>query len=104
MTKYSIEMSRHQAVLYLAAEFGTRGAVRIMRGVKPFGDTEEAFPYLSTHGAWYRFDTNMFQASRHTKKFAESVMRRAAEFIAHKEGQLHQPLRGSAGIMRVVGD
>jgi hypothetical protein len=103
MTEYGIQMCRHQCVLYLAAEFGTRGALRILRGVAPFGETEAPFTMLTKQGPWYIYNTAMFQKSgRHTKRNANNLMRRMAEFIAHQEGKLQQPLRGSAGIMSIV--
>jgi hypothetical protein len=103
MTTYAIEMSRHQAALFLAGEFGLRGSLRMMRGLKPFGDSSEPVAHLTKEGPWYRFDTSIYQTERrHTKKCADSALRRAAEFIAYQEGRLGKPLSGSAGIMRVV--
>ena len=102
MTTYAVEMSRHQAALFLSKEFGVRGSLRMMRGLEPFGDGAERTTQLTTDGTWYRFDTSIYQTGRHTKKCANSALRRAAEFIAYQEGRLGKPLSGSAGIMRVV--
>ena len=102
MKKYAIEMNRHQTVLYLASEFGTRGAVRILNGLKPFGNSNEAYTGLTNAGVWYRFSTGLFQGQRQTKRVATDLMRRISEYVAYQEGRLGQDLCGSAGIMRVV--
>jgi hypothetical protein len=103
MNTYVIAMSRHQAALFLSKEFGVRGSLRMMRGLKPFGDGTERTTQLTKDGVWYLFDTSIYQTGRrHTKKCANSALRRAAEFISYQEGRLGKPLSGSAGIMRVV--
>tara|TARA_Y100000034_G_scaffold34223_1_gene41950 strand:+ start:221 stop:541 length:321 start_codon:yes stop_codon:yes gene_type:complete len=102
--KYYLSMSPHQARLYFTAEFGIRGGNRILRGLKPFAadDNYESYPSIHRDGFWILFDSSLFQASRrHTKRDAVSLMRRAAEMVAHAEGRLGQRLKGSGGTMRV---
>ena len=105
MKKYEIEMSRHQAALYLAAEYGTRGAIRIFRGLKPFGvgDNGGPWPWFRQAGAWCYIDVRSLGASRRmSKTYSRFFLRRIAEYVAWQEGRLGKPLCGSAGIMSVI--
>lgn len=42
--QYMIVADRSGLVQYLATDYGIRGAARILRGVKPFGEGEESYP------------------------------------------------------------
>ncbi len=73
--RYAIEMTRHQAALFFAGEYGVRGALRIMRRQRPFGDSDTPFKYVTRCGRWWRYDTELYQRGRrHTKRCAEAAI------------------------------
>ena len=98
-------MTRRQLALYLAWEYGTRGALRILRGSKPFGDSETLAEnsWFERCGPWYLLPVqSIYRTRRQTKKNATDFMHHVETAICHMEGRLRAPMCGGAGVMRVV--
>jgi hypothetical protein len=58
MQRNIYSFARGDLVLYLAWEFGTRGAARILRGLKPYGDSNDPYPHPPTSDGWlWRYRT-----------------------------------------------
>jgi hypothetical protein len=89
---FIVHADRQTAVRYLAREYGTRGASRILRGLKPLGSCETpATPgyFIAPTGRAWRLRVG---EEFNTRDKAEALARRIEIFAAYTAGVLRKPL------------
>ena len=89
--RYEIQIARKAAALYLAWEYGTARAIKMLAAAK-------RDPQFSTH---LRLDSRVFltnKAGRYTRRAADGYASRIKEVVSYQLGRLGQPLGDAGGV------